>query len=751
MGLTRRNFLQQSGLALAAWGASTTGLWTLGDRYQQALALPAARKLALLIGINQYPFGTGLEGCVTDVELQRELLIHRFGFQPTDVLTLTDWQATREAVETAFVEHLIQQAKAGDVVVVHFSGFGSTLTSAPETLRTSLVMADAVQTGEAPVVNDLLDETLWLLLRSLKTDRVTTILDTSYVYPGSPLQGNLRVRSYPNPSTAQPSPAELAFQATLLTQLRLDREKLAVQRKNRPLPGLVLTAAAPTQVATEVRWNRFTAGLFTESLTQAVWQASQATSISVCFERAAQQVEQIANQQPQLSGQRSQESVLSSYFSPGLSAGAVGAIAAVDDINQTVQLWLGGLPAPLLDQYGVNSLVQVLSHDPNPAIAPTRLQILSREGVTAKAKVFGESPLAEANLPPLQVGQLVQESVRVLPRNIGLTVALNSSLERIERVDAVSAFTAVPHISSAIAGEQPADYVFSKTPSPPTQLASLPTNSLQGLTTDATASGTSYGLFSPGHDAILSTTGEGGEAIKVAVRRLVPKLQSLLATKLLNLTVNDQTSRLEVRANLELLAPQTQILSWQETGPVAAAPTPATTVANQNLMPLQIPIGRHIRYQVENKGQHPIYPLAISLDSSKNLLWLMVPAVPTDGALAPGTESGGAAIAAQTASTIPGAATGADWQIQGPTGLAETYLIFSRAPFNQTVALLTSQQRTNSSAIAGTTLTNPLDVVQAIMQDLHQAAELPTVLNQPDTYALNVNAWATLRFVYQIV
>jgi hypothetical protein len=67
------------------------------------------------------------------------------------------------------------------------------------------------------------------------------------------------------------------------------------------------------------------------------------------------------------------------------------------------------------------------------------------------------------NYQPIQVGQLVQEAIRVLPRNLGLTVALDVHLERIERVDATSAFANIPSVSSVVvAGEQPADYLFGK-------------------------------------------------------------------------------------------------------------------------------------------------------------------------------------------------------------------------------------------------------------------------------------------------
>ncbi|WP_226583352.1 hypothetical protein [Microseira wollei] len=52
--------------------------------------------------------------------MQRLLLIHRFGFNPKYLLILTDEQATRQGILAAFEEHLIKQAKPGDVVVYHY-------------------------------------------------------------------------------------------------------------------------------------------------------------------------------------------------------------------------------------------------------------------------------------------------------------------------------------------------------------------------------------------------------------------------------------------------------------------------------------------------------------------------------------------------------------------------------------------------------------------------------------------------------
>nr|WP_277882112.1 caspase family protein [Phormidium tenue] len=80
----------------------------------------------MLVGVNHYPTGvTSLRGCLTDGRMQKELLVHRFGFDPANILTLENQAATRQNLLDAFESHLIDQAQPGDVVVFHFSGHGS--------------------------------------------------------------------------------------------------------------------------------------------------------------------------------------------------------------------------------------------------------------------------------------------------------------------------------------------------------------------------------------------------------------------------------------------------------------------------------------------------------------------------------------------------------------------------------------------------------------------------------------------------
>jgi hypothetical protein len=743
MGLKRRAFLQRSGLLLATLGGSQVGLSLLTERYQQALAQPTRRKLALLVGINQYPEqvcdctltrGNALSGCLTDLELQRELLIHRFGFQPSDILTLTDQQATRQNIEDAFLFHLTQQAQAGDVVVFHFSGLGSRIHSDGE-VQNSLVPIDGVMpTAETSTVNDLLEDTLGLLLRSLPTDQVTTVIDAGYTDLGRTLQGNLRIRSRPNALIGQPSETELAMQDQLISQFQLSREQTRTQWRSGQLPGIVLTATRANLIAAEGQWNGFTAGLFTYALTQQLWWATPATTLRTSLNLAISNVKQLTGieQQPALAGQKLQMAKAPAYNLVPETIDADGVIQAVDEDGK-MQIWLAGLPTLVLENYGAASVLAIV--EPTQFLAdaaappPALVQVRSRDGLVLKARPCCGEPTAARS------GQLVQEIVRILPHNIGLTIALDASLERIERVDATSAFSAIPRVSSVVAGE-PADFLFGKTDlSQPTLTASL--------TPMPSPPNRSYGLFSLGRDAIPSSLIQEDEAIKTAVNRITPQLRTLLALKLLRLTANRGSSRLDIHATLEMTAPHERIVMQQET--VRAK---ASTLATQEVKPrvytadlftadgtVTLPIGSRIRYQLRNNGSQPVYFILLGLDPSGNPIAFYSTAEST--VIPPGETL-----------VVPQAV--AEWVVQGASGLAETHLVLSRSPFTQAYQALKVASPADVRQVI--VIQNPLDVTQMVLQDLHNASSslLPSIDIPTDSYALDVHAWATLSFVYQV-
>ena len=80
---------------------------------------------AVLIGVNKYKVpGADLRGCVNDVRNLQGVLTTYYGFAAKDIVTLTDYAATKTAMEKAIAK-LVSGAEKGDVLLLHYSGHGS--------------------------------------------------------------------------------------------------------------------------------------------------------------------------------------------------------------------------------------------------------------------------------------------------------------------------------------------------------------------------------------------------------------------------------------------------------------------------------------------------------------------------------------------------------------------------------------------------------------------------------------------------
>lgn len=594
MGYTRRSLLQTT---LLTWGGMLVGA-------RRVLAAPTPRKLALLIGINQYPqMGKTppLAGCGTDVWLQRELLCGRFGFAPADVLTLTEAQATRSQIRQAIQEYLQPQVRAGDVVVVHFSGYGS------RAAQPLLLTSDGAGIGEA----ELLD---WL--RQLPTEQIITVLDTGYDYPGSFACGNMRVRACPSAQaggiTANPKP--------------------------RP-PGVLFRAARSGSVATEALWPGFTAGTLTYALTQTLWGTTPA---SILVDVAAQIAQTVGSQQaPEMVG------------APRGLPVAVGAAGRVVQVNADgVECVLAGLPPWILAALAPESQLETPQG--------VRLGLRSRNGLIGKT----------TNPGAVQVGEWVRERVRVVPSSLSLTVALAADLERIERVDATSALGSLSYVNTVKVGEQRVDCLLGRvTP-------------------------TTYGLFSPGHDLFPGTEGEADETVKAAIKRLMPRLQKLLAVKLLQLT--DNLAATPLNLTVHFIQAGTPLLT-QTTAPTATAS--GTTLGLATLA-----AASPLTCQVSHREAQPLFALPLTIHPSQE-------------------------ITLHPPQTVPPQTPVQLNLIAPPTpGLTELRLLLCTSEW---VTPLPSE---------------PLPLAQAILTHLHQPS--PT---SKDTYDLHLDTWAGLSFIYQVV
>ncbi|XP_043719682.1 metacaspase-9 [Telopea speciosissima] len=87
------------------------------------------KRLATLVGCNYANTRNELYGCINDVLAMREVLISRFGFEPTNIQFLTD-QPGSPVVPTGAnilqaLNKMIDQAEDGDVLYFHYSGHGT--------------------------------------------------------------------------------------------------------------------------------------------------------------------------------------------------------------------------------------------------------------------------------------------------------------------------------------------------------------------------------------------------------------------------------------------------------------------------------------------------------------------------------------------------------------------------------------------------------------------------------------------------
>lgn len=770
MTLSRRALFQKTGAVVAALGlaelAIERGIPEQAEAYGQSLTRPfgqsSGRKLALLVGIDDYPDGvtakghsgpTQLQGCATDVALQRELLIHRFGFLPTDIVCLTNEQATRAGIYEAFFNHLYNQAQSGDVVVFHFSGYGAKVRfvesgkgggsddleqDAEEGVVRSLVPFNGFfpETNDV-AVSDISEIELKSMLRQLKTQQVTTVIDAGFRDIPVPLSGGLRSRYRPEVAVGlRPSPF------SLLADSRLAKE-------SDPFPGTLLRGGAIEEAVMERPWDGFSAGAFTYVLTQYLWSAPNPLNAELALGRSQETLIRWggSNQQPSGEGSANNLKKNAPIYNAALLEGARGSgfVQSVSRDGSKATLWLGGLPPRVLKYLGSQSLLSCGDY-------PLRIQ--SHQGLTAQAKLEETTENASQSLPSgIQVGALVLESVRVLPKDIKLVVALDSRLERIERVDATSALSALAFVNSTSGTDLPADCLLGK-PVAKSAGTLVASNKLVNIGQGGTElekpteppNELGYGLFSLTRSLIPGTLAQQEEAINPAVARLAPKLRALLALKLLRLSENRASSDLLVRITLEQVAPEEKLLMSRQTVQSVLLQKGSARFGKNSEAELfpQVAIGTRVRYRLFNEGDRPLY-YTLFVVNPRERLSAFCPAVEGGNSQAD-NESGKdgieqSAIAPGSSVAIPN--PGLDWAVDSAVGPVETYVVCSTQPLRRTFEQLLETDPGGSGQRISP-LPQPLTVIESLLADISQQ-------DTTDKYRLNVADWATLNFTYDAV
>lgn len=602
--MKRRHFLQFTGSTLATLGLSHYNIVEKGNRYAKVLAQDTPRKLALLVGIN-YPDNpnlNSLKGCVNDVDLQQQLLIHRFGFKQSDILRLTTeeskWnQPTRNNILTAFEEHLIKQAKPGDVVVFLFSGHGSQLRDPNpiqhcfnqqfnEEFNSTFVPMDDTLNGSP---QDIMGRSLFLLMSALKTNNVTVVLDSCH--SGGGTRGNYQVRSAirNNIDTLEPSQREIAYQQSWMNRLGISDSELARRRCNGVAKGVVLAAAQRDEPALDAEFDGFHAGAFTYAMTQYLWQETD--SVKKVISQISPRVNSIGGHSPFADGNQNQPV----YFIDKKLMSADAVITGVKG-NQA-SLWLGGLNNKSLATFNKDATFSVIDKTGKKR---GKLKLESRDGLKARAKLVD----SKGNITSLKPGMLLQESSRMIPADLNLSVGLDSSLGnqiniaqkelseiyRIKPILASKGNIPYPEGVQLILGRMTDEYL----------------QTLQQQKVEPIPAVGSIGLFTAGLQIVPQSFGEKEESIKTAICRLEPKFKSFLAIRLVEMTLNKNSSQLDVEVSMNLVEQQNQ-------------PFAKVSTINSIYPETKLPLNKLFQLKVKNNSPYNLYVAMLLIDSTGSL------------------------------------------------------------------------------------------------------------------------------------
>lgn len=602
--IDRRHFLQFAGSTLASIGLSQLDFLHQGDRYAKVLAQgKPGRKLALLVGINRYPEGIStLRGCLMDVELQRELLVHRYGFNPKDILIVSDKEALkpdRATLLEAFQTHLVKQAKPGDVVVFHFSGHGSLVKDPnplPELFKNENGVSTRVQnqggvngtlvpndrfTADPNQVQDIMGKSLFLLTYGLKTDNVTLILDSCH--SGGGTRGNLLFRSTSSRQdgldTASPSQVELAFQEKLMKDLGLSESEFQRLRQQGIAKGVAIGSAQYDQLSADAPFDNeaFYAGAFTYLLTRYLWQQSVDEAIGTVFVNLARSTRDVSNrtrvaQEPFFAANPERHRQQPTYFLKPPTPFAEAVVQSISPSDQ-IEFWLGGISSSSLNDSKRGSIFSVIDKA-GKEIA--QIEQTDRKGLVATGR------LKTGKLANLQPGALLRERVRGLPTNLKLRVGLDPSLGK--DLETVKAALQEQQRMTIVASDQVMNYRLGR-------MTSTYQNqfSQQGINTFPKVGST--GLFTGDLRPLTATFGDPEETIEAAIERLAPRLQAFLAAEV-----------------LKAIGGVDVVTGGQFNGLKVDVQSMGTQVAINQFIP-----GTQIQIQIQNTSDRDLYVSVISL------------------------------------------------------------------------------------------------------------------------------------------
>jgi metacaspase-1 len=269
------------------------------------------KKRALLIGINRYKIpGADLRGCVNDVKNMQQVLTKFYGFNAKDIAVLTDYKATTKAMEKS-IRQLVSKARAGDVLLLHYSGHGSNVPddNGDEADQRDEILCPTDLDWKKPLRDDWLRATFDSMPKGVS---LTVIMDCCHSGTNTraivPPDARVKERYLPSPWDLVAAESGRKLRGTFRGQLRASSRASRKSKDvvNADIPELLITGCRDTQTSADAYIARSYNGALTYNLVSAL----KAAKGKVTYRELHQKTQALLkkgkfDQVPQLEGRQS--------------------------------------------------------------------------------------------------------------------------------------------------------------------------------------------------------------------------------------------------------------------------------------------------------------------------------------------------------------------------------------------------------------------------------------------------------------
>jgi hypothetical protein len=466
----------------------------------------------------------------------------------------------------------------------------------------------------------------------------------------------------------------------------------------------MLAAARTDQAAIDASFGDTAAGIFTYILTRYLWQQTGGESVSQVMVSATATTDRILReyfptagllQQPEFNtregSNNSQQAVY--FLKPDQKVPAEAVVTQVQG-NQ-VDLFLGGIDPRTLEAFGRGAILTLVDGEGKER---GQVQIESRQELTAKGKLM-------QTRDNIASGTLLQERSRAIPSDLTLRIRLDASLQQ-----AKQALEAIKRIEVVSLEQTNFHYILGR-------ISPIYHQQLQQLKVKKLPEVGSIALFSPALDLVPDSAGIAGEKVTDAVERLRPKLKSLLAARLVKLTLNNSSSRLSVAVAMETVdGSQLVAESFTVRGATITPVSQTRGLRGLTTNAQKIKLGTLIRFIVQNNESFPLYicVLLVSVDGGLTVL------SPSQGNedLPP--------LAPQETINIPDVNRGDDYRFKvvGDLGLVEVLVIASTTPLKKAIDVLRTLAADRGENTRGTPINSPQldEAIFSLLDDLDEGS-----------------------------